>query len=78
MPNTWAVSRRAHLYIDKARSQFETGDAHAALESVCKARELAPQQTRHHPAARETIKDLVHHARRQRENLHNLAAWIGL
>lgn len=78
MPNTWAVSRRAHLYIDKARSHLETGDAHAALESVYMARELAPQQTRHHPGARETIKDLVHHARRQRESLHNLAAWIGL
>lgn len=78
MPNSWAISRRAHLYIDKARSQMETGDPESALESINTARELAPQQTRYHPGARETIKDLVHHARRERGNLNYLAAWIGL
>ena len=78
LPNSWATSRRAHFHVDKARSQFETGHAEAALASINKARELAPQQTRYHPGARETIKDLVHRARRERGNLNYLASWIGL
>lgn len=78
MPNTWAVSRRAHFEVDKARTQMETGHRDAALESINHARMLAPQQTRYHPGARETIKDLVHHARKERGSLTNLAAWIGL
>lgn len=78
LPSSWATSRRAHFYVDKARSQFETGHTEAALSSINTARELAPQQTRYHPGARETIKDLVHHARKERGNLNHLAAWIGL
>jgi hypothetical protein len=64
--------------VDKARSQLETGDRQGALDSINTARELAPQQTRYHPGARETIKDLVHFARKERGNLNYLAAWIGL
>jgi transcriptional regulator with XRE-family HTH domain len=78
VPATWATSRRAHLCVDRARSEFETGRTDAALASINEARELAPQQTRYHPGARETIKDLVHHARREHGNLLHLATWIGL
>jgi hypothetical protein len=78
LPSTWATSRRAHFHVDKARSQLETGDRQGALDSINTARELAPQQTRYHPGARETIKDLVHFARKERGNLNYLAAWIGL
>lgn len=78
LPNGWAMSRRAHVYIDRARSEMETGRTDAALESLVKARKMAPQQTRYHPGARETIKGLVHQRRRTPDTLDSMAAWIGL
>ncbi|MFE5025304.1 helix-turn-helix domain-containing protein [Streptomyces sp. NPDC056656] len=78
MPNTWATSRRAHFYIDRARSEMEIGRCEAALKSLVRAREAAPQQTRYHPAARETIQGLVHQQRRTPDTLGHMAAWVGL
>lgn len=78
LPPTWATSRRAHFYIDGARAQMETGRTDAALSSLVEARKAAPQQTRYHPGARETIKGLVHQQRRTSDTLSHMAAWIGL
>lgn len=78
LPPDWAKSRRAHVYIDRARSEMETGRTDAALTSLVEARRMAPQQTRYHPGARETIKGLVHQRRRTPDTLDNMAAWIGL
>ncbi|MFJ4717275.1 helix-turn-helix domain-containing protein [Streptomyces sp. NPDC088785] len=78
LPKTWAVSRKAHFYIDRARSEMEIGRSDAALRSLVKAREVAPQQTRYHPAARETIQGLVAHQRRTPDTLGHMAAWVGL
>lgn len=77
-PRGWAMSRMAHFHIDQARCEMETGRTDAALRSLVTARRLAPQQTRYHPGARETIKGLVHTARRTPAGLDHLAAWIGL
>lgn len=78
LPEQWAVSRAAHFHVDKARAQMETGRMDAALQSLIVARRLAPQQTRYHSGARETINGLVQHARRTPDTLDHLAAWIGL
>jgi transcriptional regulator with XRE-family HTH domain len=78
LPSGWAMSRRAHVYIDRARSEMETGRTDAALKSLLAARKMAPQQTRYHPGARETIKGLFHQRRRTPDTLDNMAAWIGL
>ncbi|WP_181764215.1 helix-turn-helix domain-containing protein [Streptomyces albidus (ex Kaewkla and Franco 2022)] len=78
LPADWAMSRRAHVYIDRARSEMETGRTDAAIGSLVEARRMAPQQTRYHPGARETIKGLVHQRRRTPDTLDNMAAWIGL
>jgi transcriptional regulator with XRE-family HTH domain len=78
MPHGWAMSRRAHVHIDRARAEMETGHTDAALESLVRARKLAPQQTRYHPGARETIKGLVHKRRQTPDALDSMAAWIGL
>ncbi|MFI0165079.1 helix-turn-helix domain-containing protein [Streptomyces sp. NPDC017095] len=72
------ASRRAHFLIDRARAEMETGHTDAALKSLVEARRLAPEQTRYHPAARETITGLVHQSRRTPETLHHMAAWVGL
>ncbi|KOG89591.1 helix-turn-helix domain-containing protein [Streptomyces varsoviensis] len=77
IPKSWALSRRAHFYIDRARSEMETGHTDAALGSLIEARRLAPQQTRYHSGARETIRGLVHLQRRSPDTLTHMAAWIG-
>lgn len=78
LSDDWPASRRAHFWIDQARSELETGRTEAALRSLCDARRLAPQQTRYHPGARETIKGLVQAARRTPDTLNSMATWIGL
>ncbi|MCC3769865.1 helix-turn-helix domain-containing protein [Streptomyces sp. UNOC14_S4] len=78
IPKGWAISRAAHFHVDKARAQMETGRSDAALNSLVSARRLAPQQTRHHPGARETIRGLIHLVRRTPDTLDHLAAWVGL
>ncbi|MCT4357172.1 helix-turn-helix transcriptional regulator [Streptomyces sp. Je 1-79] len=73
-----ATSRRAHFLIDRARSEMELGKADAALKSLVAARRAAPEQTRYHPGARETIRGLVHLSRRTPETLGSMANWIGM
>lgn len=78
LPASFATSRRAHYLIDRARSEMETGHATAALASLVEARKAAPEQTRYHPGARETISGLVHLARRTPDTLGHMAAWVGM
>ncbi|WP_432155771.1 helix-turn-helix domain-containing protein [Streptomyces sp. bgisy153] len=78
LPPQLATSRRAHFLIDRARAEMETGSTDKALEHLVDARRMAPEQTRYHPGARETITGLVHLSRRTPERLNHMAAWIGL
>lgn len=78
LPASVATSRRAHFLIDRARTEMESGHSEAALKSLLEARRAAPEQTRYHPGARETISGLVHQARRTPDTLTYMAAWIGL
>ncbi|MEU6990515.1 helix-turn-helix transcriptional regulator [Streptomyces sp. NPDC046465] len=78
IPESWPTSRSAHVWIDRGRSEMETGRAEAALASITKARELAPQQTRYHPGARATIEGIVHHQRKTPDALGYMSAWLGL
>ncbi|MGW3571279.1 helix-turn-helix domain-containing protein [Streptomyces sp. NPDC000941] len=78
IPKGWPASRAAHFYVDRARAQMEAGRTEAALKSIVIARKLAPQQTRYHSGARETIRSLIHLSRRTPDTLDHLAAWVGL
>lgn len=78
IPDSWPMSRRAHVWIDRGRAEMEIGRSEAALTSIAKARELAPQQTRYHPGARATVEGLVHQQRRTPEALGYMSAWFGL
>jgi transcriptional regulator with XRE-family HTH domain len=78
IPREWAVSRAAHFYVDKARAQMESGRTEAALKSLLAARRLAPQQTRYHAGARETIRGLIHISRQTPDTLDHLASWVGM
>lgn len=78
LPASLATSRRAHFLIDTARTEMETGHTDRALDHLVEARKVAPEQTRYHPGARETVRGLVHLARRTPDSLNNMAAWVGL
>ena len=48
-----------HLRVEIARAYLWQGRHDQALASLQRTRELAPQQTRHHPATREVLRMLV-------------------
>jgi hypothetical protein len=78
LPASIATSRRAHYFIDRARMEMELGHTKASLKSLWAARRTAPEQTRYHPGARETVRGLVHLSRRAPETLGSMAAWVGM
>lgn len=78
LPRGWAASRRAAHLVDRARAEMETGRTEAALKSLVKAREVAPQQTRHHPRVRETVRGLLHLRRQSPDTLSRMASWVGV
>jgi transcriptional regulator with XRE-family HTH domain len=70
--------RQGHHFIDLARAQLMNGDGVGALSSMFAARRIAPQQTRYHPLARETVYALARAERRSTESLRGFAAWMGV
>jgi transcriptional regulator with XRE-family HTH domain len=70
--------RQGHHFIDLARGQLMNGDVAGALKSMFTARRIAPQQTRYHPLARETVYALARAERRSTESLRGFAAWMGV
>jgi transcriptional regulator with XRE-family HTH domain len=70
--------RAGHHYLDLARGQLLYGDRPAALDALNLARRIAPQQTRYHPMARETVYALARAERRSSNTLRGLAAWMGI
>lgn len=68
--------RRGHHFIDLARGYALTEDYTGSLRCLQEARRIAPQQTRIHPMARETVLSIAA-ARRGREELSLLASWMG-
>jgi transcriptional regulator with XRE-family HTH domain len=69
--------RRGHHYIDLARGYVMAGDPAGGLRCLQQARQIAPQQTRHHPMVRETVLTIAS-ARRGREELSLFASWLGV
>jgi transcriptional regulator with XRE-family HTH domain len=69
--------RRGHHYIDLARGYVMAGDPAGGLRCLQRARQIAPQQTRHHPMVRETVLTIAS-ARRGREELSLFASWLGI
>ncbi|MGW6240759.1 helix-turn-helix domain-containing protein [Streptomyces sp. NPDC055037] len=78
LPATMLTSRRARFLVDWAFVEMETGHSESALKHLVEARKAAPEQTRYHPEARETISGLVRKARTTPDTLGHMAAWIGL
>jgi transcriptional regulator with XRE-family HTH domain len=70
--------RIGHYYIDLARGYLLHGDKTHALESLNKAKETTPAQTRFHPMVHETIRVLAREDRTRSDSVHGFAAWCGI
>jgi ATP/maltotriose-dependent transcriptional regulator MalT len=78
LPATTAPSRVGHYWIDLARAWLLHGDRRRALDSLQQARRIAPQLTRYHPQAHETVHTLAIQDARSTGSLPRFAAWCGI
>ncbi len=77
-PASLPVERSSHHYIDLARAHLTVGQRDNALSSLVKADKLAPQHTRNHPMARETVVGLVRAHKQLPESLRSMARRMGI
>lgn len=78
VPATTSRERLGHYWIDLARGYLLHGDRDRSLTALLEARRVAPQQTRHHPMATETVRALVRSARRRSDSVSGFASWLGI
>jgi transcriptional regulator with XRE-family HTH domain len=78
LPPTTAPSRVGHYWIDLSRAWLLHGDRRQALDSLQHARRIAPQLTRYHPQAHETVHILAMQDARSTGSLRHFAAWCGI
>ena len=78
LPGDLPRERSSHHYIDLSRAWLCQRDTARALACVARAEQLAPQRTRYHPMARETITRLLDIHRRTPEQLRGMAGRMGL
>ena len=78
LPASVPRERSSHHYIDLSRAWLWQRDHTKALACVARAEQLAPQRTRYHPMARETVIRLLDIQRQMPQQLRGLAARMGL
>ncbi|MFE3059487.1 helix-turn-helix domain-containing protein [Nocardia sp. NPDC059239] len=72
-----APTRVGHHWQDNARAWLMSGKPEKALAALNKARVAAPQQTRLHPAVRETLYGIAAAEKRRTDTLAGFASWLG-
>lgn len=70
--------RIGHHHIDQARAWLLHGNRDQTLAELNAARAIAPFNTRHHPAVRETVLALAESDRRRTHSLAGFARWAGI
>ncbi len=78
IPEDYPPGRAGHFYIDLARAQVWTARHDEAFASLVKAREVAPQMTRHHPQVHETAAALRRARVRVPDPLRDFSLWCGV
>ncbi|WP_433010331.1 helix-turn-helix domain-containing protein [Kribbella sp. CA-294648] len=68
-----SAERRSRLLLDKARAYTQRRQVGEAVSALLEAEELAPEQIRSHPLARQAIRDLIQISRRTPADLQDLA-----
>lgn len=72
------AERVCHHWIDVARGYLLHGDRERSLLSLQRARAAGPQQARHHPQVKETVRVLAERDRRRSDTLAGFARWAGV
>jgi hypothetical protein len=72
------AERAGHHWIDVARAHLLIEDTTGCLSALWESRRVAPEHTRAHPMARETVYALARRERRASDTLRGLANWIGV
>lgn len=78
VPADYPKAREGQLLIDVARSQALTARHDEALETLERAREVSPLQTRYHPTTRTTVGVLLRARQRASARLRAFALWSGV
>ncbi|AGP56199.1 hypothetical protein M271_23445 [Streptomyces rapamycinicus NRRL 5491] len=78
LPEGYSPARAGVYWIDRARAEALTAHPDDALESLVKARDATPQQTRYHPTTRETVGTLLRARPRPSQELREYALWSGV
>ncbi len=78
LPAGIAPVRAGRWYMDLARGWLDAGKRHKSLDAIAAARRVAPEQTRSHPQARETVRVLIEQERQSKDSLVGLANWMGI
>lgn len=78
LPDDLPRERSSHHYIDLSRAWMWQGRPDKALACLTRAERLAPQRTRYHPMARQTVSQLLDQQRRLPEPLRGLATRMGI
>lgn len=78
IPSSTPPERVGHFHLDLARAHLLVGDTSKALTSLWDARRTAPEHTRSHPMARETVYALARKERHASGTLRGLAVFMGL
>jgi transcriptional regulator with XRE-family HTH domain len=78
IPDSYQPTRVAGFLIRKAGAQAWTARHVDALESLEKARAVAPQLTRYHPEVHETVGTLLRARQRASDPLREFALWSGV
>ena len=77
-PASLPAERASHHLIDLARAQVWERDYTGAITSLVKARHLAPQHTRAHPYAKQTVETVLQQAPGRSQTALGLATWLGI
>jgi resolvase-like protein len=78
LPEDLPRERSSHHFIDLSRAWLWQGRPDKALTCVTRAERLAPQRTRYHPMARQTVMQLLDDQRRLPEPLRGVATRMGI
>ncbi|WP_129844025.1 helix-turn-helix transcriptional regulator [Streptomyces sp. RFCAC02] len=78
LPDGYPAARAGAYWASRARAEAWTAQHDAALQSLRRARDVAPQQTRYHPGVHETVATLLRARARATDDLRSYAAWCGV
>jgi len=78
LPADYPAARSGHYWVDRARAETWTARHDDAFVSLRKARQAAPQQTRYHPGAHETVATLLRARAKASGDLLEFAQWCGV